>query len=152
MPRSPPQTQMKPVLRFRNVWLTLNKAMLCFYTSCFQLSFQAEIQKYGRQLYICTISGPAETRKHWKSHKNSFAWQAIQLWGSHTVAEYNVSHVISHYYLFQHLFPTRIILINKLPRLLDTCKPHFYFTVAGEHMPTLTSFYVHSYWVIGIDT
>lgn len=57
--QSPPQAQTKPVLRFRNVWLTLNKTMLCFYTSCFQRSLQAEIQKYGRQIYVCTISGPA---------------------------------------------------------------------------------------------
>lgn len=45
MPRSPPKTQTKPVLRFRDVWITLNKTMLYFYTSCFQLSLQAEIQK-----------------------------------------------------------------------------------------------------------
>lgn len=45
MPRSPPKTQTKPVLRFRDVWITLNKTMLYFYRSCFQLSLQAEIQK-----------------------------------------------------------------------------------------------------------
>lgn len=54
MPRSPPKTQTKPVLRFRDVWITLNKTMLYFYRSCFQLSLQAEIQKkvWQADLYL----------------------------------------------------------------------------------------------------
>jgi len=123
MPRSPPQTRTKPVLRFRNVWLTLNKTMLCFYTSCFQWSLQAETQKHGKPIYVCTISGPAETRRHWKSHKHSFVsgYPAPRFCHCYPT-EYNLTHVHTNLLLIFH----QIIVIDKqIPQTIRHTKTPF---------------------------
>lgn len=69
---SPPRAQTKALLRFRNVWLTLNKTMLCFYTSCFSVEPPSRNAKpWQAGICVCTAAGPAETGRHWTAHRPS---------------------------------------------------------------------------------
>lgn len=145
MPWSPPQTQTKPVLRFRNVWLTWNKTMLCFYTSCFQQSLQAGIQNMAGRALFALFLAQLKPGRTGNLTKPALAHRVPSIPGL-PLFQYNITHVHMNLVLISY----QVTVMNKFPWVPDTRKPHFYFTVAAHYLHTLKSFYAHPYGVIGI--